>query len=448
MTPPTRVWAGGLGLTLAYCLLFATIVSRTNSTSAAALASVPVAWFGWHAGRRLGLLASAAALALTIVLLLVLGYPPASILARHWLPGGLTLILVGIGSGWAGEMARRLRQQRAALDAERQRLARAIEERMRAEQALRLIQAAVEHASDAVLLLAADEHGHPTATITYANPSARRCTANQPERLAAAITGCLRAGRADGALIRHYLRPAPELHCGEASLHGADGACYLEWTCTPVYEPEGGARHWVVTGRDISERKRHEAYLRRMAFFDALTGLPNRRLFLRQLERALTHPPDRQQRPAVLFLDLNEFKQVNDHYGHRIGDALLVEVARRIERPLTARECAGRLSGDEFAILVWGNPAATRARAVADALLQLFATPCQIGCHQIQVHLSIGIAAEIEGVSATDLLDHADAAMYRAKARARTCATTSVVVDLSGADHARPARAQSSQAEC
>ncbi|WP_026370312.1 diguanylate cyclase domain-containing protein [Kallotenue papyrolyticum] len=368
----------------------------------------------------------------------MLAYSPATILARHWLPGSLTLVLVGIGSGWAGEMARRLRQQSAALDAERQRLAHAIEERTQAEQTLRLIQAAVAHASDALLLLAADAQGHPTATITYANPSAHRCTANQPERLAQAIVGCISAGRADGALIRRYLRPAPELHCGEASLHSANGACHLEWSCVPVYGPEHSARHWVITGRDISERKRHEAILRRMAYFDALTGLPNRRLFLRQLERALAHPADDHRRPAVLFLDLNEFKQVNDRYGHRVGDALLIEVARRIERPLTARECAGRLSGDEFAILVWGDPPAARARAVADALLQLCATPCQIGVHQLQVHLSIGIAAEIQGASAADLLDHADAAMYRAKARARARATTSVVVDLSGAELGQP----------
>lgn len=177
----------------------------------------------------------------------------------------------------------------------------------------------------------------------------------------------------------------------------------------------------VVNARDISERKEAEARLRHNAFHDNLTQLPNRALLMDRIAQFLRRARRTDAPPfAVLFLDIDRFKVVNDSLGHMTGDQLLIATARRLEKSLRPGDTVARLGGDEFTMLLDGT-ALGEARAVADRLQQDFAAPFQLGHHEIYVTLSIGIAtSDMSYRTPEEMLRDADLAMYRAKDRGRS----------------------------
>ncbi len=180
-------------------------------------------------------------------------------------------------------------------------------------------------------------------------------------------------------------------------------------------------RGWVATYEDISERRQAEARIRFMAHHDALTGLPNRLLFRERMEAAL----ERIRRPsdalAVLCLDLDYFKDVNDTLGHPAGDALLEAVARRLRGCVRTGDVVARLGGDEFAILQFSEEQPGDAESLAQRIVEALRQPYQIEGQPAIVSVSIGIAIASEsGVSADLLLKCADLALYRAKADGRS----------------------------
>jgi diguanylate cyclase (GGDEF)-like protein/PAS domain S-box-containing protein len=172
---------------------------------------------------------------------------------------------------------------------------------------------------------------------------------------------------------------------------------------------------------DISERQRYQREIERLAFSDELTGLPNRRLLLDRLQHAM----DREQRAntlgALLFIDLDHFKTVNDSLGHLVGDSLLCEVATRLSKALRAEDTLARMGGDEFVVLLEGldsspQVAAEAAAATAEKLLKSLVGTCWIDGHELSISASIGIALHPVGSQgAADVLKQADTAMYRAK---------------------------------
>ncbi len=173
---------------------------------------------------------------------------------------------------------------------------------------------------------------------------------------------------------------------------------------------------WVATYEDITERKRAEARIAHLASHDALTDLANRTLFRTQLDQALK----RQRRYggdfAVLCLDLDAFKSVNDTLGHVIGDALLCQVANRLRSSLRETDLVARLGGDEFAILQMGLVTPTGAAQLAERMIEAIQQPYEIDGHQAVIGVSIGIAlASRDGESADALMKNADLALYRAK---------------------------------
>jgi diguanylate cyclase (GGDEF)-like protein/PAS domain S-box-containing protein len=192
------------------------------------------------------------------------------------------------------------------------------------------------------------------------------------------------------------------LHVSASSLPAADGSVL-------------GSLAMVV---DVTEQRAAEEALRRQALHDPLTGLPNRLMFMDRLTRAAA----RQERAeggvvAVLFLDLDNFKAVNDLYGHEVGDRLLVEVARRLGQAVRATDTVARLGGDEFAVICEGADAAT-ASLVASRVQEAFKDPVAVAGEQFPVGMSIGVALS-PPYSADSLLRYADSAMYHAKATAR-----------------------------
>ncbi len=171
---------------------------------------------------------------------------------------------------------------------------------------------------------------------------------------------------------------------------------------------------------DTTEQKRLEEQLLHDALHDPLTGLANRVLFRDHVERALAGRGRRRAKVAVLFLDLDNFKVVNDSLGHRAGDRLLVEVARRLSATIRATDVAARQGGDEFTVLLDRVRSVGEATEFAERLFEELGRPIELDGRAIVVGVSIGIAmAAGSDIAADDLLAHADAAMYEAKAKGR-----------------------------
>ncbi len=178
----------------------------------------------------------------------------------------------------------------------------------------------------------------------------------------------------------------------------------------------GQTRLLTGTVQDVTERKRLEDELAHQAFHDALTNLANQALFRNRVEHATTRAARRESPLAVLFLDLDNFKTVNDSLGHTVGDELLVAVAQRLQRHVRGADTAARLGGDEFAVLLDDIEAEGDATRLAERLILALSAPFSSGGREVVVGVSIGIAFHDPALSSDQLLRNADLAMYRAKA--------------------------------
>jgi len=183
-----------------------------------------------------------------------------------------------------------------------------------------------------------------------------------------------------------------------------------EW----VSDQDGTLRRFLGTAHDVTERNRLQAEIEHMAFHDALTGLANRRLFLDRLQQALANDGRRDTATAVLFLDLDGFKSINDTLGHEAGDDALCEVAHRLRCATRAVDTVARLGGDEFAVLCEDVDAATAA-VVAERISAHLLLPFAVGDVAVTLRGSVGITLSTPGAVAEDVLRAADASMYRKK---------------------------------
>jgi diguanylate cyclase (GGDEF)-like protein/PAS domain S-box-containing protein len=186
------------------------------------------------------------------------------------------------------------------------------------------------------------------------------------------------------------------------------------------YWEDENQRHAIAYIRDLSERKEFEETLRHRATHDQLTGLPNRWLFNLQLKQALAHAKRSGRRVAALFLDLDDFKTVNDSFGHGMGDELLVQVGERLRGALRDNDTLARLGGDEFAILLSDMGTVDEAMNVAEKLLQALDVPYRLENQDIRASGSIGLAIyPDDALDSESLLRYADLAMYQAKRAGR-----------------------------
>lgn len=181
-----------------------------------------------------------------------------------------------------------------------------------------------------------------------------------------------------------------------------------------------GSPAFLMTAADISLRKSYEARLQRQAHFDALTGLPNRLLALDRLRRAVISAVRHQHRGGVLFIDLDQFKKVNDTWGHAIGDQLLKHAAERLQACVREEDTVARLGGDEFTVILPNIASATHTEPVVNKILHAFAQPFVLDRHECFVTASIGITVfPDDSDDPAILMQNADAAMYRAKEQGR-----------------------------
>ncbi len=202
----------------------------------------------------------------------------------------------------------------------------------------------------------------------------------------------------------------------EYELSVPQGLAYFEARISHLKE----SQQMMVIIRDITEQHKADELIRHQAYYDSLTLLPNRFLALDRLSQILIEAERNNEKAAVLFLDLDDFKKANDSLGHEIGDKLLVESAARLQQVLRKEDTVGRLGGDEFIILLRGLTEHHNALAIAENLLKAFREPFKIGGRELILTMSIGVAVYPKnGRCASDLLRNADTAMYQAKALGR-----------------------------
>ena len=204
---------------------------------------------------------------------------------------------------------------------------------------------------------------------------------------------------------------------GELTPARKDGESYPAWvSASSVLNAAGEITHYCLIFSDISERKQAEEQIYRLAYYDPLTNLPNRALLYSLLEQALIEAHRHNGHGALMFLDLDRFKHINDSFGHSSADALLAEVGRRLSSALRKEDVVSRLGGDEFVIALFDITRRDDAAVVARKILAALAEPFFIENHEILLSASIGIAVFPEdGRDAETLIRNADVAMYRTK---------------------------------
>ncbi len=296
-----------------------------------------------------------------------------------------------------------------------------LEERLealrRAQDDLRLFASVFTNATEGMIITEAG------GAIVAANPAFTTITGYEAADAIGHTPSILRSGKHDAGFYAEMWRSLAERgHWrGEIWNRRRDGSLFPEWlSITAVNDAQGGVSHYIGVFSDITERKNAEARIHFMAHHDALTGLPNRVLLQDRLEQAILKSKRQEHHTAVLFIDLDRFKNINDTLGHDVGDGLLLQVANRCNGTLREIDTVSRLGGDEFVVVLPEVEHAQDAGLVARKLLSALEQPFRLGLHEIAVTASIGIALYPgDGRTASELLRNADAAMYRAKAGGR-----------------------------
>ena len=269
-----------------------------------------------------------------------------------------------------------------------------------------------QNARDAIIMMDADYR------VRAVNGAFTSITGHVPEHILGQSLASLGWDAADGFYERIWSELDGQDHWeGELASVRSNGERYpVRVALTAIRDAHGDVSSYMAMLSDISERKRLEEQVRHQAEHDALTGLPNRILFLDRLHQALATWRRQRDRCAVMFLDLDKFKPINDHHGHQAGDAVLREVAARLRACVRRVDTISRLGGDEFVVLLADIKGADQAAHVAGAVTQAVARPIDVGGQQVALSVSIGIAlCPDDGDEVEALLHHADVAMYHAK---------------------------------
>ncbi|WP_399225912.1 aminotransferase class I/II-fold pyridoxal phosphate-dependent enzyme [Streptomyces sp. TRM49041] len=268
----------------------------------------------------------------------------------------------------------------------------------------------VHNASDVILIVDDDD------TVRYASPSATDMfgVAELTSTPLAGLVAPRDRDRALRALARVRAEQARDVHDDWQVLRGNDVRADVEVRCSNLRK-ERTVHGIVLTLRDVTEQRQLERELTHRAFHDSLTGLPNRVLLLERIQHALLRGRREPTLACVLFVDLDDFKVVNDMLGHSVGDELLVAVARRLTAELRLSDTAARLGGDEFAVLMEGAQEPHDADALAAQIVQAMGRPFRLASGATTVTACVGVATARDSDEAEELLGHADLALYAAK---------------------------------
>ena len=296
-----------------------------------------------------------------------------------------------------------------------------ITERKQAEEAQRV--AAVAFESTAAMVVSSAD-----LRILRVNHAFVALTGYSFDEAVGQSSNMLRSGRHDPAFYQAMWHSLTQTGHWEGELWNRrkNGDVYPDWlSITVVKDTQGQVTHYVSVHTDITMRKRFEEDIRKLAFFDPLTQLPNRRLLLDRLQQLSAVRARNNQVAAVLFLDLDRFKLLNDSYGHDQGDELLIQVAQRLQACVREVDTVARLGGDEFVVALAqlsddADLAHAGAQAVANKILKALAQPFVLPEVTWSLSVSIGVALLVNARALPeDLLKQADMAMYQAKAAGR-----------------------------
>lgn len=293
-----------------------------------------------------------------------------------------------------------------------------VTEQRRIEQDLRKLSSAVEHSPASVFIT--DTHGR----IQYVNPSFTQVTGYSAEEACRHTPALLKSGETPPSTYRDMWKNLSSGHTwrGEFRNRRKDGTLYWEFTSiSPIRNEQGRISHFVAVKEDITPRKEAELQTWRQANFDQVTGLPNRVLFKDRLHQALSRAEREKAAVAVMFIDLDHFKAVNDSLGHEAGDAVLRQVGERLSDCVRGTDTIARLAGDEFTAILPDPGPEKHIIAVAQRILDSLRSPFVMDDGQeAYIGGSVGIAVyPQDGAEAVGLLRSADHAMYRAKESGR-----------------------------
>jgi diguanylate cyclase (GGDEF)-like protein/PAS domain S-box-containing protein len=299
----------------------------------------------------------------------------------------------------------------------RQAIIRDISERVESERARRIAAEALASIAEGVIIADAERR------VVSVNAAATLITGHTAESLIGTRLDDSRS-MPDGTPLPRSMweQIAAARHwSGEVRTHRKDGTSYPErLSISTIRDVDQGVLHYVAVFSDISVAKADRYRLEHLAAHDALTGLVNRSEFQSHCEKAIEHAAQHRGAVAVMFIDLDAFKFVNDSYSHATGDRLLKLVAERITRELRDGDIAGRIGGDEFTVLLPRLSLREDATRLADRLLSVLSEPFHVDSYEIVVSASIGIAGyPLDGEDAKTLIASADAAMYAAKTEER-----------------------------
>jgi diguanylate cyclase (GGDEF)-like protein/PAS domain S-box-containing protein len=293
-----------------------------------------------------------------------------------------------------------------------------ITERKQAEEGLRLAASVFTHAAEGIVITA------PDGAILDVNDAFTRITGYTRQESVGRNPRFINSGRQDEAFYAEMWRSLIEKGqwSGEIWNRGKDGEVYAAMeTISAVLDADGQVQQYVALSYDITRIKENEQQLKRIAHYDLLTGLPNRVLFADRLNQAMAQSHRRKQMLAVVYLDLDGFKVVNDRHGHDAGDELLTVLAARMKKALREGDTLARLGGDEFVAVLLDLPDAEACEPVLARLLEAAGETAQVGDYGLRVSASVGVAfyPQADEMTADQLLRQADQAMYEAKQAGR-----------------------------
>jgi diguanylate cyclase (GGDEF)-like protein/PAS domain S-box-containing protein len=289
--------------------------------------------------------------------------------------------------------------------------------RKEAEEKLRLSATVIEHIADGVVVLDAE------GTIVAVNPAFTQITGYTEAEAMGRDRTLTRSGRHEQSFYEEMWQEQMDKGFWRGELWSVrkNGEMYLEFlTVSAVRDTRGRATHYVGVFSDITKAKESQEKLDHLAHHDPLTALPNRLLFHDRLQHALLRAARDGEQLALLFIDLDRFKNVNDTLGHHIGDELLKQVAKALQDRLREGDTLARLGGDEFIVLLENIENQYGASQVAEKLVQMFEEPFMVAGHELFVTCSVGISLFPDDAADLNMLiRNADVAMYQAKARGR-----------------------------
>ncbi|HOM72976.1 MAG TPA: EAL domain-containing protein, partial [Armatimonadota bacterium] len=290
-------------------------------------------------------------------------------------------------------------------------------QRKKTEANLRIQTSAINAASDQILII--DDQGK----IEFVNPAFETETGFTFEEVVGQPMMTIRSNTHDEGFYEDLwktIRTGRHWY-GEMTGVRKDGSIYTEdVSITPVKNEAGIIERYIAIKRNITEKKIYEQKLDHLAHHDVLTGLPNRLLFSDRLSKSLAQARRDDRLLAVMFLDLDRFKMINDTLGHNIGDKLLKQVAERLTGTLREVDTIARMGGDEFTLVIEGISRAQDAAIVAQRALDVFCQPFMVDGRELFVTASIGISMyPNDGADVETLVRNADTSMYRAKEQGR-----------------------------